>query len=214
LDLRLLVDAQDDRVLGRIQIQPDDIFDLGSECRVTAHLARPHEMRLESVDAQDFGNRRAGQLELAPKQTRSPACPPRWRRRQRLLNDLLDGLWRNRMVFAPCFRLLSKALDAALEKSRPDARHLRDREGRARCDFHIRQPVSTQQYDARSAHVSGQSIALPNHLLQRLPLRTRQYDWFAFALQRESHYHARWMNPPHMRCTKSPVLPRCCRDRR
>jgi hypothetical protein len=40
LDLGLLIDAQNDRPLGRIEIQPDDVADLSDELRVLGELPR------------------------------------------------------------------------------------------------------------------------------------------------------------------------------
>ncbi len=52
LDLGLLVDRQDDRPLGRVEIQPDDVADLGLELRVGAELERLDPVRLQARLAQ------------------------------------------------------------------------------------------------------------------------------------------------------------------
>jgi len=49
LDLRLLIDAQDDRVLWRIQVQPDHIEHLLDEIRIGRAGARPHSMGFQLV---------------------------------------------------------------------------------------------------------------------------------------------------------------------
>ena len=49
LDLRLLVAAQHQRVLRRIQIQPDDRFELFGELRIAAAIERLDEVRLHAV---------------------------------------------------------------------------------------------------------------------------------------------------------------------
>ena len=61
LDLGLLVDREDDRPLGRREIQPDDVPDLGLERRVGAELERLDPVRLEArlgpdpLDGRDRG---------------------------------------------------------------------------------------------------------------------------------------------------------------
>jgi hypothetical protein len=89
LDLRLLVDAQHDRVVWRVEVQADDILHLLREGWVLADLVRAHQVRLEAVRSQDLGDRRAGQLELLRQQARRPPRPARRRRGQRRLNDPL-----------------------------------------------------------------------------------------------------------------------------
>ncbi len=42
LNRRLLVDAQDSRVGGRIEVQTDDVMHLGQELGIATHLVRPH----------------------------------------------------------------------------------------------------------------------------------------------------------------------------
>ena len=51
LNLALLVGAQHDGVLGRIQIQADDVLQLLLELGIAAELESPHLMRLQSMGA-------------------------------------------------------------------------------------------------------------------------------------------------------------------
>ena len=48
LNLRLLVDAEDRRVRGRIQIQPDDVPHFFDQQRIIRQLERLGPMRLQS----------------------------------------------------------------------------------------------------------------------------------------------------------------------
>ena len=56
LNRGLLVDTEDDGVLGRLEVEPDDIGDLGGEGRIPTHFERPHEMRLQAVRAENVGD--------------------------------------------------------------------------------------------------------------------------------------------------------------
>ena len=71
LDLRLLVDRQHDRVLGRGDVEADDILELGGEIGIVGALEGAHPVRLEVVrlpdplhraqaDAARLGHRPAG----------------------------------------------------------------------------------------------------------------------------------------------------------
>ena len=48
LNLRLLIDAKNDRSLWRIEVKPDDLGDLLLEHRVVRHLEPAHEVRLQA----------------------------------------------------------------------------------------------------------------------------------------------------------------------
>jgi hypothetical protein len=47
LDLALLIDAQHDRRLGRVEVEPDDVADLGPQFRVGGELERLRPPRLQ-----------------------------------------------------------------------------------------------------------------------------------------------------------------------
>ena len=53
LDLALLVDRQHDGVGGRIDVEPDDVAQLGGELRIVGQLELAHPMRLQAVLAPD-----------------------------------------------------------------------------------------------------------------------------------------------------------------
>ena len=86
LALRLFVAAEQDGMLGRVEVQADDLPELGREVRVGGHLERPLQMRLDAValpDAVDVGVRDA---QLAGHAARALARPAR-RRDRGLLHD-------------------------------------------------------------------------------------------------------------------------------
>jgi Transposase len=70
LNLRLFVHAQHQRALRRVQIEPDDIGQLGVELRVAAELEGFDPVRLEPIllpDAMDCGRRQPDLLGQAPR---------------------------------------------------------------------------------------------------------------------------------------------------
>lgn len=56
LALRLLVAAEDDGLLGRVQVEADDIPELRHELWILRHLERPGQMRLDVVPVPDRAN--------------------------------------------------------------------------------------------------------------------------------------------------------------
>jgi hypothetical protein len=56
--LRVLIDAQHDRALGPIEIQPDDVSDLGHELRILGELSDVLAVRLRPERAPDAMHRR------------------------------------------------------------------------------------------------------------------------------------------------------------
>lgn len=71
--LALLIDADHDRVLGRVQVQPDDIGELGFQLRVGGELETlpPPRLQLPLLPGPDDAGR--GDAQLAGQQTRRPA---------------------------------------------------------------------------------------------------------------------------------------------
>ena len=71
LDLGLLVDAEHDRALGRVEIQPDDVADLLDELRVLGELPRLLAVRLQPERLPDPVHRRLREPDLARPSTAS-----------------------------------------------------------------------------------------------------------------------------------------------
>ena len=83
LDLGLLIDAQHDRVARRVQVEADDVADLGLQLGVGGELKRPLPPRLHPVGAPRPGDRRVSDPEMTAEQPRGPV-----RDRQRLRRRL------------------------------------------------------------------------------------------------------------------------------
>src|SRR5260221_7237077 len=81
LDRGFLVNAQHDRMLGRIQIQADDVMHLRDELWVAADLIRPNEVRLQTILSKNVGHTSTREAHLLREQARGPSAAPRWWRR-------------------------------------------------------------------------------------------------------------------------------------
>src|SRR5260370_20773803 len=51
LNLALLVDRQDDRVVGRVDVEADDLVQFGRKLRIVGQLELAHPVRLETMSA-------------------------------------------------------------------------------------------------------------------------------------------------------------------
>ena len=76
LDLRLLIDRQDQRVIRRGHVKADDVADLRDELRVRAQLPRLHEVRLQPEGPPDPRDRRLRQARLTGHRPRRPVPIP------------------------------------------------------------------------------------------------------------------------------------------
>jgi len=74
LNRRLLIDTEHDRVFGRVQIEPDDIGDLGGECRIPTHFIGAHEVRFYAVRAEDVGDTANRPANRRPRGASSTGC--------------------------------------------------------------------------------------------------------------------------------------------
>jgi hypothetical protein len=70
LDLALFVDAQHDGALRRVEIQADDILDLGDELRIGGELEGPNAVGLEAELPPDHGDGEVGHADLIAQQPR------------------------------------------------------------------------------------------------------------------------------------------------
>ena len=109
LDLGLLVDAQHDRGVGRVEVEPDDVADLVDEQRIGRQLEVLDAVRLEPERAPDPRDRGLVQPDLGRHRPRRPLRRTvlrrgLQRRHDHLLDDLvgdLAGLTRPRLIDQP-----------------------------------------------------------------------------------------------------------------
>ena len=90
LDLGLLVDAEHDRALGRVEIEPDDVVDLVDEQRVFGEFEGVLAMRLEPERSPDPRHRRLREPDLCGHRPRRPVRRVLRRRLKRLGDHRID----------------------------------------------------------------------------------------------------------------------------
>jgi len=123
LNRRLLVHTQHHGVLGRMQVQADDVVDLGLELGIPTHLVGSHAMGLEALASQDIRDRTTRDSHRLAQQPRRPARAARRRGREGELHDLLDRLLGQRVILAPRLGPLRQALDPSVQEAAPNPRH-------------------------------------------------------------------------------------------
>ena len=118
LDLRLLIDAQHDRGLGRIQVQPDDVAHLVDELRIRGELERLDLMRLERERPPDPADRALAHPGRGRHRPRRPMRRVRRLLLERLHDHPLDVLVADRARL-PRPRLVMQPIEAAAARTGP-----------------------------------------------------------------------------------------------
>ncbi len=117
LDLRLLVDTQHDRVVGRTHVQPDDVADLLDEQRVLRQPDRFGPMWLQPKGSPDAADRRVAHSHILRHRPRAPVSPPTRGRLQRLGHDGFDGVVRD-LAYCTRPRLVMQPVEAICNEPR------------------------------------------------------------------------------------------------
>src|SRR5438093_13575042 len=90
LDLTLLVDAQHQRLVGRVEIETDDVADFGSKLGVAAQLETLDSMRLEAMRLPDAMHDRRTHAVGLRHRAHAPVRGTAWLRVQRGIDDRVD----------------------------------------------------------------------------------------------------------------------------
>ena len=121
----LLVHAQHDRVLRRVQVQPDDIDQFLLEFRIVRHLERLHQMRFQPPRRPDPLDRRLRHPDLRRHRPTGPMSLPVGLGTLCQLDDLLDLGLRDDRLPAPPLPHLPKLGQPLRGESDPPRRHRR-----------------------------------------------------------------------------------------
>ena len=168
LDLALLVDRDDHRVLGRVHVEADDVFDLLGELGIVralegANAARLQPMRLPQAlqgaqaDADGFGHGAAGPMRgLA----RRPGTGQ--------VHDLGDDTGRNGSAAGRARLVAQQAIVALLSVSRLPAPDCGPADTRAPRHFPHRQAVGGTKDNARLLHMFERTSAIRDDRQQTL----------------------------------------------
>ena len=93
LNLRLLINAQNQRFLGGIQIKPDDVGQLFHEPLIFRHLERLDPVRLKSMRLPDPSDGHVAHADLFGQRSCAPMRGIRWKRMQSPLDDEIHRLF-------------------------------------------------------------------------------------------------------------------------
>ena len=175
LDLGLLIDAQHDGALGRVEIEPDDVVDLVDELRVLGELEGLSAMGLQPERPPDPQHRVLGQTDLARHRTRRPVRRVFGRALQRADDHLLDLLVGDR-ARAPRPRFVEQPIEPMLgEPIAPLGDH-RTARGEPLGDLAVRQAIGGQQHDPRALRERLRGRAPPRPRLKLGALLSGQID--------------------------------------
>jgi hypothetical protein len=176
LNLGLLVDAQHQRALRRVQVQADDVSHLLDEQRVLGELPVLDAVRLQPERPPHPGHRRLRDARHVGHLTRRPVrAPIRRRRFQRPHDDLLDlGVSDRSRPSRP--RLVEQPVQPPLGKPRPPLGHRRPADPEPLGDPRVALAGRGRQHDPAAHRQPGSSLAPPRPALQLLALAVREVD--------------------------------------
>ena len=125
LDLALLVDRKDHRLVRRIEVEADHVLDFLRERRVVGDLEAVHQMRLEAVRAPDILDAGVADADRARHRAHAPMGRVRRRLAHRLgQHQRLDGGAQRRRPRRPAL-VAQQAIDPGLQVTRLPAPHRR-----------------------------------------------------------------------------------------
>jgi len=167
LDLRLLIDAQHQGMVGRIEVKPDNVTHLGDNQRVSGQLESLQAVRLQPEGTPDPPDARSRDARVPGHAARTPMRGSRRSALQCLHDDVFDlrivdfaGRSRPRLVEQPVQAVLDKA-PAPL----PDGLRGYPFVRRHRL---VAQPSGTAQHDARPQRQCLRRLA-PLRVALRMP---------------------------------------------
>ena len=175
LDLRLLIDAQHDRGLGRIEVQPDDVAHLVDELRIRGELERLDLMRLQRERPPDPADRALAHPGRGRHRPRRPVRRVRRLLLERLHDHPLDVLVADRARLARP-RLVMQPIEAAPREPAPPLADRRGVTAQLGRDLRARPPLRRRQHDPAAKRQRLRALRTPSPPLQHLPLLTTEHD--------------------------------------
>ncbi len=176
LNLRFLVDAQDDRVIRWVHIQTNNVAYLFDQLWVLRETKRFRAVRLKPERSPNTPNRRMAQPKMLGHRARTPMGSPLWSRLQRLGHDFLDLVIADlascswpRFVVQPFHSLFYKATSPLAHRA-PHGVHLPS-------NFHIRQTRRAMQHDLGSEGLVPRTTTASCQSRQRFAFLRRQLQF-------------------------------------
>ena len=196
LDLALLVDRDDHRVLGRVHVEADDVLDLLGELGIVGALEGANGVRLQPVrlpqalngaqaDADGFGHRAAGPMRRLARRLGAGQ-----------VQDLGDNLGRKRSAARLARLVAQQAFDALLSVSRLPAPDRRSTDARAPRHFLHRQAVGRTKHNVRAPHMFERAIAIRDDGQQTLAIFGGRKDTDGLSHAHKLAHPPEFMNHP------------------
>jgi hypothetical protein len=187
LNLRLLIDAEDDGVCWRIDIEAHDVADLGGELGIVGQLEGADAVRRQAMGLPDALHRGQAHARHLGHQPTGPVCRLAGRFPKRQGHDPVGHTLRQARRARRPGLVAQQAFDARLHEPRlpsPD-RRLADA-GRAH-DRRRAQPVGRPQYNPGAPHVLLQTVAIIDDRLQAPTIGRAQINGDASTHPADSH---------------------------
>ena len=176
--LTLLVATQHQGVLGRIQIQPDNGFELFGELRVAAELEGLDPMRFEAVLLPNPSHAGGADARRPSHRTGGPMGGVGRLLLRGHAHDARDGLLADFRGATGPRRILFEAADAQLEETRTPAGGLLDADSELLGDLLILLAPGGEQHDSRSFDDARRSRSRAAALFEDFSLlRARLNGW-------------------------------------
>src|SRR5659263_170078 len=146
LDLALLLDAKHDRLLRRVQVEADDVPDLGLELGIGGELEGLPPPRLQPEPSPAAGDRGVPEAELGGEQPARPVAHPQ--RRRRGLQGASDDLGLVHRPRSPRARRVPQSLEPSGAVALSPSDHRRARDPEASGDLRGALPPGAGEHDA------------------------------------------------------------------
>ena len=173
LDLTLFVEAEHQRVIRRIEIQPDDVADLLHKLRIRRELERVDPMRLQTKRAPDARDGRFRETRDVRHAARGPLGRVRRGRFQRAGDDVHKDIV-GHFARHPGPRFIGQAFQATDAKAFAPFADTIARDVQRPGHRAIRLTGGAAQHDARAQGQPLRRFRAPGPLLQRAPFVVRQ----------------------------------------
>ena len=185
LHLGLLIDGENDGILGRTHIKADDVPHLRDKLRIIRELERPRDMRFQAERPPDASDRRPAQARSLRHLLSAPVRLAFRLRLKRLDDNGLD-LVVSHLLGRTHAWLIVESFQASIDEAlSPLANRLVGRSMLA-SDGRVRGSVRAGEDQARSERDVAIYPASPRELLQLLPI-VRRYDKLGFRSSCDTH---------------------------
>jgi hypothetical protein len=184
LYLALLIDAQNQRMLRRVQIQADDCFQLTGKIRITTYLEGLDQVRFESMRVPDASHAGLADTNFPRHSARGPMGRVGWSSLRGLLDHGVDHRCRNRRRAPGSGSIFQQPLYASQQKSPSPQRYHPRADLQFFADLLVLFTVSGQQHDTatqRYPHGHRAPSRLPLQLMPNLRIQNDRpgyaHDW-------------------------------------